>query len=864
MNLYQVNSKVDPYVLRSVGYDISRYINFIDKAIKFLEKQSLPIKIRKESIKLFREENGIRTEMQEARYFPFLNKENKSKSEIKSGEKAIDLLFSENTKFVYQKSKKDSSLIEIRIRDKNPDEQYFLLYDDRELETVYLRPDTNQLRQQRHALFNLHGRPMKHHLPLLNLFGAPESPFWQQFYNRDTEIEWNILSDEEKDGTNEQRIFVDKALQTNDFALLEGPPGSGKTTTIIELIVKLVSEGNRVLLCSATHAAIDNVIERITGRYAEECSDIIPLRISWDEKPVKESVRPYLLGNLCKTKRNELINHLKSQKNISESQKFLLRNIRVQESDKKEKYVPDIIDKLILESANLVAGTMIGILQHPDIKNRKIESVFDVLIVDEASKVTFADFIVPALHAKKWILVGDVKQLSPYVEDDYLAEYLKELLPEEERVDITQHFELNNKLDDENYNDSVKIYFTDKDPKIEKRLFDSNDDNSDLITDCVDDGWNSNEENILRLNSADVIFVRNNEKAIAYINKHLYVKSVFFNAIEDKLNYKRQDYIRFRQRSRRPFNFNSKGDEWSDLLAGKLSQQFGFRNTKGFENIDLEIENLLPKKIESEVIELERLVFPSILELLQNGIGVNVGQKSAKVISNGFHNNYKSSRFEALVYQHRMHPHIAQTSKDNFYTDSENESLKPANTVQVDRDWKYKISEPVVMWIHNNDNKFRGFNSKIINPTECSDMIEELSSFLKWAKEHPQRNKNGVIVNYEVAVLTFYLDQEFELRKAIRQLTGQKMYSRFSKNNTNIFLYTVDKFQGQEADMVLLGFTKFSPNAHYNSPNRLNVALTRARHKLLLFGNKEWFKRNAKLSALKELANNYESKKKVR
>ena len=54
--------------------------------------------------------------------------------------------------------------------------------------------------------------------------------------------------------------------------------------------------------------------------------------------------------------------------------------------------------------------------------------------------------------------------------------------------------------------------------------------------------------------------------------------------------------------------------------------------------------------------------------------------------------------------------------------------------------------------------------------------------------------------------------------------------------------------------MVFLGFTKFTRNAHYNSPNRLNVALTRARHKLLLFGYQAWFEKNAKLEALRELA----------
>ena len=40
-----------------------------------------------------------------------------------------------------------------------------------------------------------------------------------------------------------------------------------------------------------------------------------------------------------------------------------------------------------------------------------------MLILDEASKTTFSEFIVPALHAKKWVIVGDCRQLSPYVDD---------------------------------------------------------------------------------------------------------------------------------------------------------------------------------------------------------------------------------------------------------------------------------------------------------------------------------------------------------------------------------------------------------------------------------------------------------------
>jgi len=199
-----------------------------------------------------------------------------------------------------------------------------------------------------------------------------------------------------------------------------------------------------------------------------------------------------------------------------------------------------------------------------------------------------------------------------------------------------------------------------------------------------------------------------------------------------------------------------------------------------------------------------------------------------------------------------MHEDIAKTSRENFY---DNNNLQPANTVLEDRGWKYALNEPVVKWVHNNDATGNRKNEKIINPTEASDIERELVKFLDWAKDHPKSNGE----KYEVAVLTFYLNQESELRRRIRKVTKQASFSKFHKDNTDIFLYTVDKFQGQEADMVLLGFTKYTRDAHFNSPNRLNVALTRARHKMTLFGNKPWFKERAKLKALRDLATNFES-----
>ena len=46
---------------------------------------------------------------------------------------------------------------------------------------------------------------------------------------------------------------------------------------------------------------------------------------------------------------------------------------------------------------------------------------FDYLIIDEVSKTPFQEFLVPALYAKKWILTGDIMQLSPFTDRDHIV-----------------------------------------------------------------------------------------------------------------------------------------------------------------------------------------------------------------------------------------------------------------------------------------------------------------------------------------------------------------------------------------------------------------------------------------------------------
>ena len=441
------------------------------------------------------------------------------------------MLFNENTKNIFDQNK-DFKKGAIRVSDQNEDENYVVLASEIKGDVIFLNPDTYQLKQQKQALDTLRFRPLKEHYPLLNLFGFPDSQVWKQS-EQDEDFEWSILTDESKNGVDEQRDFVSKALQTKDFALMEGPPGSGKTTTIIELIMQFASQGKRVLLCSATHAAVDNVIERIKGRYKEICdTEIIPVRISRFEQPVKESVRPYLLRNLVSTYKKDVEKHLKNNQEL-ESQKFLFENLNARtEQDK------DFIEKAVLDSANLVAGTMIGILQHPDIKENLQGASFDVLIVDEASKVTFSDFIVPALHAKKWILVGDVKQLSPYVENDYVSENIASFLNEKEQKAIVKQFELKTKLDQNRFEDTVKIFFSDDDIQADYQLLKTSYPRLQILK--VDDFCS--DDQILSINLADVLVCVNSQRVKTFLSQNLFSKAIVING-----SFKRDLDFRYRQ-----------------------------------------------------------------------------------------------------------------------------------------------------------------------------------------------------------------------------------------------------------------------------------------------------------------------------
>jgi len=868
MNIHEINLDLPGQSYRRY---LIKYRNFIEKAVGCLKDQAYEIEVANiEEIPIISDENGTQSQTKKRVYRLHLKA-----PEDKQEEKVLEKLFDDHTTEIYE-DKEFSFGTGVKIHRKNEEEKYIEIERKIAEKKIYLRPNTYQLDQQKKAINRLLHEPLSEHEPLLYLFGLSDEEYWEQ----DPEyapLDWRVLTRNDIEGVEEQREFVMKALTTKDFALMEGPPGSGKTTVIIDLVAQLAKKGMRVLLCSATHAAIDNVIERVAGKYKDIVGDlIVPVRISGSEDSVKESVRPYLLNKLKKTYTQEILRFLR-QNHTLESQKYLLENLSSKQGEQ-------WIETLILESANLVAGTMIGILQHPAIKGSRNSIPFDVMIVDEASKVTFLDFIVPALYAKKWILVGDIKQLPPYIEQDYVGEYIQGFVDENEQKAILERYELKKRLSA--VRRDLIIYFTRRDVSQEletlqrelKEIISRDEKEHDkglreflnshphILTLHKENLSTWTSEEIMKLNAADLLICEESKEVRSFIERHIFVKSVVINP-EDSCfgNYSdftyRQRYLHKRDLHKRDYEedefyqFAPEGESWAEKVVNNLIQYFGFRDVADiFKESYLDLIRLLPGKLWEEVNDIKRLVFPSILEILQRGMGPEKEQKHKRLITHGLSEEHKESRFVSLSYQHRMHPEIAELPGKYFYG---GKNLHSGTSVK-NRDWADPWGGDRVLWIPNKDATGNQKGGKIINPTEVKDMEAQLKKFLEWAKDNPKQDKDNPKPDgerYELAILSFYLHQVNELRKMVRRVTGQpKRYAKFQKDNVDIFLYTVDKFQGQEADVVFLGFTKFTRNAHYNSPNRLNVALTRARHKLLLFGHRAWFEKNAKLEALRELA----------
>ncbi|MCC6426643.1 MAG: AAA family ATPase [Phycisphaerales bacterium] len=728
----------------------------------------------------------------------------------------------------------------IAVLDVDENSSRLLLEREPELEHLLLRPNTYALHRQIQAMRQLRNEPRPENLPLLRLLGParPKDGVWPGGREIGT-VEWPeptpcsidtwYVLDKDIEGVEEQRGFVAQALSSPDFAVLEGPPGSGKTTVICELVMQLVERGKRVLLCASTHVAVDNVLERLKSETHRFRDHVLAVRIG-DRHNVSVKARPYRLDEFKQTTRTQITTHLQQQRGWTPAQEEMLRALRGDDT---------MIERLVLECANLVCGTTIGILQHPDIKAQKderrgVDAAFDVLIVDEASKTTFQEFLVPGLLANRWILAGDPLQLSPYVEDDEVAASVQAAMPNPEARHACLDVFDNHRSPDDPSGWKPTVVVSD-DPAVHE-LYAAQ--AAAHGVQCVDGeaaDWASLHSAPLILATSDGVSRSREWPAdLAVIHGE-------FDGVE-QLRRRARAFWDGRDR------LMDEDRSWESEIAWRLSREYEQRlferdgvQSATAQRYRRDRQLLLPAAgtgikadgVSDYLTNIQRIALPSVLESLRYGFG-RKGAITPTTLSEGLPQAVLAERHTRLTYQRRMHPEISAFPREHVY---HGHALIDPPDMMSRREWPNggpRRYSSRAEWL---DVKTL---SKGHSREEIAVVIEELRQFMAWAARNPR--PDGQL--WEAAVLTFYRAQEKELRWAIRGLSGERhaMQESVLKHSgvpvVSAHVCTVDRFQGHEADIVLLSVANGWPTSFLESPNRINVAVTRARYQLVVVGNR--------------------------
>lgn len=198
----------------------------------------------------------------------------------------------------------------------------------------------------------------------------------------------------------EQNLAVERAMQMEDYLLIHGPPGTGKTSVIAEIVKRLCQEGQRVLLAAFTNQAVDNMLIRLEK---EGFKNYVRLG---HERNVDEAVQSHLLKRLVE------------QKHDGDTAQDKMEAV---DADALPQHTPTVRE--VLRERPVVASTTAtwssatytpsSFNESEDNQNSVLQ--FDVAIIDEAGQLTVPAILGALRLAKRFILVGDEKQLPPLV-----------------------------------------------------------------------------------------------------------------------------------------------------------------------------------------------------------------------------------------------------------------------------------------------------------------------------------------------------------------------------------------------------------------------------------------------------------------
>ncbi|KAL8691807.1 MAG: hypothetical protein Q9218_003053 [Villophora microphyllina] len=209
-----------------------------------------------------------------------------------------------------------------------------------------------------------------------------------------------------------QRDAVKFALVSREVALIHGPPGTGKTYTLIELILQLTKRAQRILVCGPSNISVDNIVERLAPHK-------IPIVRLGHPARLLPSVLDHSLEVLTQTSEAaSIVRDVRKEMDAKQASIKKTRNGRerkaiygdIKELRKEYREREKQCVTTLVRQSKVVLATLHGAGGY-QLLNEK----FDVVIIDEGSQALEAQCWIPLLSAKKMVLAGDHLQLPPTI-----------------------------------------------------------------------------------------------------------------------------------------------------------------------------------------------------------------------------------------------------------------------------------------------------------------------------------------------------------------------------------------------------------------------------------------------------------------
>ena len=164
----------------------------------------------------------------------------------------------------------------------------------------------------------------------------------------------------------EQELAVSCALLADHLFCIHGPPGTGKTRTLVEVVRRSVEAGDNVLVCADSNQAVDNLVA----------------------------------GSSTTTETDDRSLHAHAQHGAGE---FVLRRVNASRSSNE-----------VVSTQYATCDGLADVVAATNSSAATLEREFDVLVLDEATQATCTASCIPLARADKVILAGDHKQLPPF------------------------------------------------------------------------------------------------------------------------------------------------------------------------------------------------------------------------------------------------------------------------------------------------------------------------------------------------------------------------------------------------------------------------------------------------------------------